>query len=302
MALGEAILDPTPRRWTVGDVTITRIVEKVYDSGLELYFPEYNAADVLSHEWLYPNFCDARGLLSYSIHALVIQTPDRCIVVDTCVGDLKPRKVFAQWDMLQTRFLENLRLGGFTPQTVDMVLCTHLHLDHVGWNTRLVDGQWVPTFENARYLFAQTEYDWLMGVADDPDPNLAHALDREMIADSIAPVFDAGLVDLVACDHRICNEVRLIPTPGHTAGHVSVVIESGGQTAMITGDACHHPVQLAYPEWGIVGDYDPPQSAASRRQIFEQAANERMLVIGTHWSEPTAGFIVPQNGEFVLDC
>jgi glyoxylase-like metal-dependent hydrolase (beta-lactamase superfamily II) len=287
------------RRWSVGDVTITRIVETDYvDGGLELYFPAYTKEAVLAIDWLRPDFVTPEGLLRYSIHALVIEAGGRRIVVDTCVGNEKPRQLYDQWHMLQTRFLSDLRAAGFSPESIDTVLCTHLHLDHVGWNTLLQDGRWVPTFPRARYLFGRLEYDALLARAQRDEPTPVQILDRAIIADSIAPVVDAGLADFVSADHRICEEVTLIPTHGHTPGHVSVGIASRGDRAFITGDFCHHPCQLVHPDWGIIGDFDPAAATRRRREVFAEFAGTPVLVIGTHWSEPTAGRIEREGTAF----
>lgn len=302
-AMGSDVTGPDTRfrRWRIGDVTITRIVETAYvDGGLELYFPAYSKEAVLAIDWLQPDFATPDGRLRYSIHALVIEAGRRRIVVDTCVGNEKPRRLYAQWNMLQTRFLDELRAAGFEPASIDTVLCTHLHLDHVGWNTRPEGERWVPTFPNARYLFGRHEYDTLMEMARRNDANLENVFDRVFIDDSIAPVVDAGLADFVDADHRICDEVRLVPTHGHTAGHVSVEICSRGERAFITGDFCHHPCQLVHPDWGIIGDFDPEAATKRRREVFGGFAGTPVLVIGTHWPEPTAGRIGREGDRFRL--
>jgi glyoxylase-like metal-dependent hydrolase (beta-lactamase superfamily II) len=172
-------------------------------------------------------------------------------------------------------------------------MCTHLHVDHVGWNTMLVDGKWVPTFENARYLYGETEFEHWRGEGEgDYGP---------LLADSIMPVFDAGLVDLVQQDQQICPEIRLVPTPGHTPGHVSVMIESKGESALITGDFLHHPCQFAHPEWSSSPDVDRPQAIATRRAIYEKLAGSPTLVIGTHFATPTAGHLVKDGDTYRLD-
>jgi len=171
------------------------------------------------------------------------------------------------------------------------VLCTHLHVDHVGWNTRLVDGAWVPTFPRARYLIGRAEYEyWQAEEADSAAP------ERSPFHDSVKPVFDAGLVDLVETDHRICEEVAFEATLGHTPGHVSVRIRSKGEEALITGDFLHHPCQLAHPDWPSRADFDTEASTATRRRMFGALAGTPVLVIGTHFAAPTAGHVV-RDGE-----
>lgn len=281
--------------WKVGDVTITQIVELTFQ-GLDGFLPDATPEAVLPIEWLKPDFITPEGVLRFSIHALIVDTGTRRIIVDTCVGNDKPREFFPDWHMLQTNFLQDLGDAGYPPETIDTVLCTHLHLDHVGWNTMLVDGVWVPTFPNARHLIERTEFSYLSDEAEseDVEPWLRD-MNRIVMADSITPAVDAGLVDLVDNDHVICDEISLIPTPGHTIGHVSVKITSNGESALITGDFIHHPCQLAHPEWSVSTDYDPEQSRHTRRAAFIDLADTPTLVIGTHWPEPTAGRIAREG-------
>ncbi len=291
----------TTQSWKIGDVTITQFVELTFE-GLEAFLPLATPEAVLPIEWLNPHFITPEGVLKFSIHALVIETPTKRIIVDTCVGNDKPREMFPDWHMLQTSFLKDLEGAGFAPESFDVVLCTHLHLDHVGWNTMLKNDSWVPTFPNARYLIERTEFDYVNEEqeADEVEQWLKDS-NRDVLIDSIKPVLEAGLVDLVSNDHQVCDEVRLVPTPGHTIGHVSVSIESKGEAGLITGDFIHHPCQLAHPEWSVTSDYDPAQSVVTRNQAFEQLADSPTLVIGTHWPEPTAGWIVRENDVFKLE-
>ncbi len=272
--------------WQVGDVKITRIVESdavIPGDGLIL---GASADAIKSIDWLAPHFATPEGEIKISFHALVVETPTRRIVVDTCVGNNKDRPDIPLWHQMQTSFLEHLITAGFAPETIDTVLCTHLHIDHVGWNTRLVDGAWVPTFANARYLVGKTEYDHWHESHGGP------VASEQIFMDSIKPVWDAGLMDLVAKDLQICPEVQLVSTPGHTVGHVSVSIVSQGQSALITGDFVHHPCQLAHPDWGTHFDDDVGQGTKTRNAVFESLAGQETLVIGTHFSSPTAGHIL----------
>ncbi|HWH18926.1 MAG TPA: MBL fold metallo-hydrolase, partial [Solirubrobacterales bacterium] len=179
---------------------------------------------------------------------------------------------------------------GLRPQRL---LCTHLHFDHIGWNTRLVDGAWVPTFPKARYLFGREEVAFTLGLTPDAGD--------ESISQSVQPILDAGLADLVEPTHRICEEVRLIPTPGHTAGHVSVMIECGGERALISGDAFHHPLQLAHPDLSDRFAYDGALGVATRRRIFADLAGGPTLLIGSHFCEPTAGRVIKDGEAWRLD-
>lgn len=275
--------------WTIGDVRVTRVVELEMASGGTFLMAEATQDAVQKIDWLAPHFADADGRLKMSIHALVIETPTKRIVVDTCIGNDKPRQI-AAWANMQTRFLEDMVAAGFPPESIDVVLCTHLHVDHVGWNTRLVDGQWVPTFPNARYLMGKAEFEYWR------DEGESEVSDAQIFADSVQPVYDAGLIDLVSPDHQVCDEVRLVPTPGHTIDHVSVAIASAGHAAIITGDFVHHPCQMAHTGWASHFDYDKAQSSATRRRMFEDFARDGTLVIGTHFAAPTAGKVV-RDGE-----
>jgi glyoxylase-like metal-dependent hydrolase (beta-lactamase superfamily II) len=276
--------------WQVGDVRITR-VQELELPGLRFVLPDATPENLASIPWLSPHFIGEGGEALASVHALVIDAPGHRVVVDTCVGNDKERAI-RTWNRMQTSFLEDLRGAGFEPESVDAVVCTHLHVDHVGWNTRQVDGRWVPTFPKARYLIGRSEWEHWRGERD--------AATRAIMADSVQPVFDAGLADLVKSDHRISDEIRLEPTPGHTPGHVSVRIESRGEEAIITGDLMHHPCQIARPEWCSLFDTDRAQALATRRAFLARFADRPTLVIGTHFAGPTAGHLVRDGGSYRL--
>ncbi|PQA87687.1 MBL fold metallo-hydrolase [Marinicaulis flavus] len=280
-------------KWRIGDITVTRIVdmEEPHADGAFL-MPDATREAVAAIDWLRPNFADEEGNIKMSFHAFVVETPSVTIMVDTCIGSDKDRGG-GPMDKLKTPFLENLAAAGFSPEDIDVVLCTHLHIDHVGWNTRLVDGRWVPTFPKARYLMGRTEFDFWR----DQEFDQLHQL---VFDDSVRPVFEAGLVDLVETDHKICEEARLVSTPGHTPGHVSVELESKNERAFITGDMAHHPCQLAHPEWATNFDSDKSQSTDTRRRVFAELAGKPVLVLGTHFAEPTAGRIVRDGDAFRL--
>jgi glyoxylase-like metal-dependent hydrolase (beta-lactamase superfamily II) len=282
-------------KWTIGDVTITRIVELEASGGTRFILPQATYEAVREIPWLTPHFAEEGGKLKTSIHALVVETPGRRIIVDTCIGNDRQREM-AAWSNLQTTFLEDLKAAGFDPATIDTVLCTHLHVDHVGWNTMLVDGAWVPTFPNARYLIGRDEYNhWAAEEAGKED------LSTSYFHDSVRPVWEAGLVDLVETDHRVCDEVSLEPTLGHTPGHVSIRIRSKGKDALITGDFTHHPCQLARPDWASEVDFDKAASTATRRRVYGALAGTDTLVIGTHFAAPCAGHVVADGEVWRLE-
>jgi glyoxylase-like metal-dependent hydrolase (beta-lactamase superfamily II) len=280
-------------RWTIGDVTVTRIVELEVTGGSRFLLPDATPEAVLPMTWLQPHFADANGRLRMSIHAFVVETPDRRIVVDTCLGNDKTGRRIEHWNDRHSPFLADLAAAGYPRESIDTVLCTHLHVDHVGWNTMLSGGRWVPTFPRARYLYGRVEFAHWTTVTDRPDM-------QPILADSILPVFDAGLVDLVETDASLCPEITLEPTPGHTPGHVSVRIASRGQQALITGDFLHHPVQIGRPDWPSTADSDPAQAIRTRLSLFGRLADTPVLVLGTHFAGAAAGHIVRHGQGFRL--
>jgi len=276
-------------RWKIGAVTISRVIEIEGSSPGTFFFAEATPERLLQHAWLQPHFLTDDGRAVASIHCFVVQCAGRTIVVDTCVGNDKPREVKA-WHLRTGKFLEDLAAAGFQRDSVDTVLCTHLHVDHVGWNTMLVEGQWRPTFPNARYLIGRREWEHWSGEPEGPD--------RAVRDDSVRPILEAGLAELVAMDHRITPEIVLEPTPGHTPGHVSVRISSDGEEAVITGDLMHHPVQCAEPGWASRFDVDPDAARRTRREFLERYAGRPVLVLGTHFATPTGGRIVKDGSAY----
>jgi glyoxylase-like metal-dependent hydrolase (beta-lactamase superfamily II) len=270
-------------RWKIGQVTITRVVEIEAPFPGTFVLPDAVPENVTKIGWLQPHFANAEGALLMSVHPLVVESEGRRILVDTCIGNDKERPSVPNWHLRQGSFLRDLAAAGFPRESIDTVLCTHLHVDHVGWNTMKVDGRWVPTFPSARYLVAKNEWQHWKDVKDEFG---------DVIGDSVRPVFDAGLADLVDPDHRLTGEVRLESTPGHTPGHVSVVISSAGHEAVITGDLMHHPCQMTKPLWASNFDYDQDAARATRRRFLEKYAGTSVLVLGTHFATPTAGKIV----------
>ncbi len=275
------------QQWQIGEVKVTRIVEIEITGGTRFILPDATPDACLPMRWLAPHFMSEEGKLVMSVHALVVDTPGLTILVDTCIGNDKERDIPA-WSNLQTPFLSDLAQAGYDRDKIDVVLCTHLHVDHVGWNTMLVDGKWVPTFPNARYLFGKKEWQYW---GDEADPEIY----GNIMQDSVRPIIEAGLEELVSMDHRLCDQVCLVPTPGHTPGHVSVEIRSQGQEALITGDCIHHPCQIGRTEWCSSADYDSAQGRSTREKLVEKMADTDVLMIGTHFSTPTAGYVLRQS-------
>ena len=264
-------------RWNVGRVRVTKIVELETIGSTRFILPLAGHDEIRKLRWLIPHFATEEGRLKMSIHALVVETPTRRIVVDTGLGNDKQGREVPTWNNRNTPFLETMTAAGFAPDSIDTVLCTHLHVDHVGWNTRLEGNRWVPTFARARYVFGRTEYEYWRDHSVEPDK-------AAVFHDSVKPIMDAGKADLVAGDSRLCDEVTLIPTPGHSPGHMSVHIKSAGEEALLTGDVAHHPCQMAHLDWSSTADSDPVQSIVTRRELFARFGDKPVLVIGGHFN------------------
>jgi glyoxylase-like metal-dependent hydrolase (beta-lactamase superfamily II) len=264
-------------QWKVGKITITKVVELETVGSTRFILPQAANEEIRKLPWLIPHFATEEGRLKMSIHSLVVETPKHRIVVDTGLGNDKEGRSVPTWNKRNGPYLDIMTEAGFPPESINTVLCTHLHVDHVGWNTRLVDGEWVPTFARARYLFGRTEYEHWRDHSDTPDK-------VAVFNDSVKPIVDAGKAELVAGDARLTDEITLIPTPGHSPGHMSIHIASDGEEALLSGDVAHHPCQMAHLDWSSTADFEPIRSAATRRQLFSRFADRPTLVIGGHFN------------------
>ncbi len=272
------------QRWKVGDATITSVLEdEIAHIPPEFFFPDATASDVARYPELVPEFADEQGNITLRVQAVVVETEDRTVLVDPCVGNGKKRPL-PFWNEMSWPFLERFAEAGFEVESIDTVVHTHLHADHVGWGTHLVDGEWIPTFTKARHLYTARELEYCR--ADD-NPGV-----KGVYADSVAPVLAAGLSDVVAEDADLGDGLRLEPTNGHTPGHVSLWIESGGERALISGDFLHHPVQCAEPDLAEIGDFDIEEARATRHRMLARMAETRALMLGTHFSGRCAGRVV----------
>ncbi|MDP6951134.1 MAG: MBL fold metallo-hydrolase, partial [Alphaproteobacteria bacterium] len=272
----------------LGDISVTRAIEAEGPSFFPSFLLPDSTEDALAGEaeWLVPRHLDpASGRFVMSLHSYVIRTPRHTILVDTCVGSDKERPSTKPWHHLQSPLLGRLAAAGVAPEEVDFVLCTHLHVDHVGWNTRLVDGRWVPTFPNARYLFHETEYAYWESAEAGADRSGGQ---DGCFADSVLPVMEAGQALLVRDGHAIEDGLTITPSPGH----VCLDVRAGGKRAVFSGDLMHHPVQCAYPEWNSRFCFDAAQSRATRQRFVAEHADTDTLILAAHF----AGRIVG-NGE-----
>jgi glyoxylase-like metal-dependent hydrolase (beta-lactamase superfamily II) len=273
--------------WRIGDVTISRVEESVIELPWRWLLPDATPELIDDcRPWIAPFVLDDPMTMLLSMHTFVVQSGGLTVVVDTCVGGDIERPLPGDPEFGSR--LDAAIPGGFA--AVDIVLCTHLHFDHVGLNTQLVDGEWLPTFPNARYLMSTDEL--ASTLADDH---------MDVVKTSVQPLLDAGLVDAVTSDHRIDRQLRLAPSPGHTPGHVHLVIESTGATAMITGDLAHHPIQLRHTDIAAThADADSEGSRSTRRSFVRAVVDRDVLVLGTHFAPPVSGYLVngPSGIEF----
>lgn len=263
--------------WRIGTTVMHKVLEAEVTVPLTAALRTDDTALLKRYPWPAPDFSRADGTFVISVHGLLVDTGTRRILVDTCVGNARPSVPFLR--MLDSAWLQDLAALGYPPESIDTVVCTHLHFDHVGWNTRLVDGKWVPTFPRARHLVTRMEWE--------------HRADEAVadLRDTMQPLLDEGLVDFVETDHRVCDGVRLEAAPGHTPGQVAVVVESGEERAVITGDLVHHPVQFIEPDVPSLADTDAALAAATRRAFVERYADTGTLIVGTHFPAPTAGLL-----------
>ena len=234
------------------------------------------------------------GILFNTYQSFVLRGPRYTAVIDTCVGDNKARPPHFNYPKLT--WLNGFTKGRVHLEQVDLVINTHLHVDHCGWNTRLVDARWVPTFPKARYVMVGTEYDyWRDQTA------LGWELPGRIWTDSALPLVTAGRAELVAMDAEVTEELRLIPTPGHTPGHVCVQLESRGERAVFVGDLMHHPIQLWEPGWSSCFCVDSQAAAATRQRVFEQYADTGVIIVPEHFPYPTAGRIRSEGRAFAWE-
>jgi len=272
--------------WKAGELTIHRIVEMECGFTPALEFLPQLTPEILSENrsWLKPLALDEQDNLVLCFQSYIVQTPRHTILVDSCIGNDKDRTARPLWHQKKDdAWMRGLASLGLSVDDIDIVMCTHLHVDHVGWNTRLENGRWVPTFPKARYLFSKTELDyWLAENAKAELPP---------IVDSVIPIVEAKRCDLITSDHAIDDTVSLIPTPGHTIDHFAVKLGRGGKDAVITGDLIHSPLQARYPELAMRVDYNPEQGSATRRKFLETYSETNTQCCFMHFPSPSRGYI-----------
>lgn len=284
---------------TIGDIRIDKLIESDGPfADVDFLLPDIDINLLSQHaDWLYPRYVEPQtNKVIMSFHSLIIRTPRNTILVDCCVGNDKNRPSRPGWHQLQTPWLDRLAQIGLQPEDIDTVLCTHLHADHVGWNTRLIDGQWVPTFPNARYVFARSEYQYWENAQQTHTGDTP--LNHGCFDDSVLPVINAGQAVLVDADHELEKGIWLEPAPGHTPGNVVIHVKSGQRHAILCGDVMHTAIQLANPELSSRFCLDPEQSRITRRQLVERCADTGIVMLPAHFPTPTAGCISCNGSSF----
>ena len=274
----------------VGDATVHRIEEtnlptypvkqvfsKITDAQLESYMP-----------WLAPHHYDPKsGCILLSVHSWLLRIGGQTILIDACCGNQKDKPGRSFWHMLNQPYLARLAAVGVKPEDVDVVMCTHLHHDHVGWNTMNRDGKWVPTFPNARYVFSKPDVDYFSKIDADPKEGPA---ELGTFRECVVPILEHGKADLVGCEpHRLNDFIEIDSAPGHSPGHVFFKLESRGQRAAFIGDVWHHILQVLHPDWNFTKNSDAAQAVVSRRKVLEHCAATDSLVFPGHVGLPFAG-------------
>lgn len=290
------------KKIVVGAVEITRVEESLAPSFEPAFlFPEWRPEYLERYVgWMEPHFYDrGSGKFMSSIHSWVIRTKYHLIVVDTCAGNDKRRPSFERFNMLRSSYLERLLSAGIRPEDVTHVLCTHLHLDHVGWNTRLVDGRWMPTFPQARYVFSRRECEFWDTRSGDGGKL---PINDNVFEDSVRPILEAGLAELIDPPFQLTDELTIEAAPGHSPGHCILVLRSGGETAIFSADAMHQPVQIYEPHLNSRFCADPDLARQSRQMVLEQCACSNGLLLPAHFGRPHVGRISDRSGGFAFSC
>ena len=268
-------------RQQIGSANITRLEEMAGPAfRLTTLFPDWDDAVFEAHkEWLVPTYVNPEKMTALlAMHSWILQVDGLTVVVDTCIGNDKDRMPAERWHLQQGPYLQRLAEAGFSPEDIDIVMCTHLHVDHVGWNTRLENGRWVPTFPNAKYLFSKADYEHYQA-------NAEH-IDRLSFDDSVLPIVEHGLAEMTDGDHVVSEALLLEPAPGHTPGHVTLKLDTDTGAAIFTGDILHHPLQVYHPEWNSRFCLLPEQARDSRRRVLDFCVDRGALLMPAHFGAP----------------
>jgi len=281
-----------------GDLTIHRIIEQETTFLSALEFLPTLTPEVLAENraWMQAaKALDERDVLILCFQSYVVKTPHHTILIDSCIGNDKPRPQRPKWNMkTDDTYMRGLAAAGLSMADIDYVMCTHLHVDHVGWNTRLENGRWVPTFPKAKYVFAKTEFDyWVETHAKTPVP---------AIGDSVMPIVEAKRHEVVGNEAAIGDHVRILPTPGHTPGHSAFRLGRGKDDAVFSGDLVHSPLQAFYPEMSMKFDVDQAAAAKTRRSFLERYCDTETLCCTAHFPSPSVGRIKRKGNGFSCEA
>jgi glyoxylase-like metal-dependent hydrolase (beta-lactamase superfamily II) len=282
-------------KWVIGEVEIFQIVEMEGGELIQSSIKNATPENIRNISWLHPNFADERGNLKALVQSFLLKSKGKNILIDTCNGNDKNRPTCPTWGKLHTNFLDRLSNLGIKESDIDRVVCTHLHFDHIGWNTKLENGVWRPTFPNSKYIFVKDEYKYW---EQKPDKEVED--DKLAFDDSVVPVVKSGLAQFVDSEYKLDDNISLTSTFGHTPGHVSVLIQSQGKRAIISGDFLHHPCQIANPEWIMNADTFPDKALETRVKMLNEIADTDILLIGTHFADPVAGYVIRLDQGFVF--
>ncbi|MDC0073638.1 MBL fold metallo-hydrolase [Alphaproteobacteria bacterium] len=270
----------------IGNVFVTKITEYLDKLDPNFVLPDYSP-DIFdkNYDWLFPNYIDLiQKKLNFSFHSSLLVTDKYNILIDTCVGNNKNRPLENWHQRNSNAYLNALKLNNIDVNKIDYVMCTHLHADHVGWNTKLQNNKWVPTFPNAKYIFSKIDYNFFNNVRENEQG-------YQSMIDSVKPIVDSGKSIIVDYDYEINNEIKLIHTPGHTPGHYCVSIESGSEKGIVSGDVIHHPIQIIHPEWKTNFCNNPEESSSSRIKFVDSVTDRDIKIIPAHFASPTIGHI-----------
>lgn len=272
----------------IGEIMIDWVEELVVYDPPEL-FTEMTAADLArQRSWLEPDYYAEKTGFHVGVLSWLVRTPTRTILIDTGAGNGKPRPTSPRFGSLDTPFMERLAAKGVTPETLDLIILTHLHLDHVGWNTRLEENNWVPNFPMVRHLVSTIELahrDPERGAAARPPATW------QVFNDSVKPLLDAGLIDTVEGNEDLGEGISLVMLPGHSPGQMGVRIDSGGKTALFIADVLHQPIQVYHPEWNSRYCEDQPTARATRAAVLAEAAENGTLLLPAHFGASHCGYV-----------
>lgn len=267
----------------LGDIEVTPLTDiACFEAPLSFVFPGSDADRLKEHnDWLEPLHVD-RGQLRLAIRSWLLRDNGRNILIDTCVGNHKNRPNRPEWHQKSdSHWLDSLAGAGLAPEDIDIVLCTHLHADHVGWNTRLEDGRWVPTFPDARYIAGRIEYDhWQDMVQKTKDPQ---TIGHGCWQDSVLPVVEAGQMDLIDDGWELSHGLTLELSSGHTPGHFSLNVNRSGCHAIVCNDVMHSPVQIVEPDWSSTFCTDPDLARETRKSLLERVADTEIMLVPAHF-------------------